>query len=108
MLVHAGICDARTWEAQREAFAARRRVILYDMRGFGRTVVRASGPYFHHEDLRGLLDSLGIGRASFVGCSLGGRTVMDFALRYPGRVRGLVLVGPSVSGFEADVDPLEE
>ncbi len=33
---------------------------------------------------------------------------MDFALRYPGRVRGLVLVGPSVSGFEADVDPLEE
>ncbi len=108
ILVHAGISDSRMWDGQFEAFAGRYRVVRYDMRGFGRTVVTAGGSFSHHDDLRGLLDLLGIERARFVGCSMGGKTVIDFALGFPERTRALVLVGPAVGGFEPDVDPPEE
>jgi 2-hydroxy-6-oxonona-2,4-dienedioate hydrolase len=107
VLVHAGIADSRMWDAQIEAFAQHYRVLRYDMRGFGKSVM-VEGPYSHHEDLRTLLDALDVGRAHLVGCSMGGATVLDFALRYPEKVRTLVLVGAAVSGFEPDVGPLEQ
>ena len=107
VLVHAGIADRRMWDGQVEAFAERYRVIRYDMRGFGETAT-VEGTFSHPEDLRGLLDSLGIGRAHLVGCSMGGGAALDFALGYPDRVGALVLVGSAVGGFEADFDPPEQ
>ncbi len=78
------------------------------MRGFGATQVVERVPYSSHEDLRGLLDALGAGPAILVGCSMGAKTAIDFALEFPERTRALVLVGPTVGGFEPDVDPPEE
>ena len=78
------------------------------MRGFGATEVAERVPYSHHEDLRGLLDVLGAGRALLVGCSMGAKTAIDFALEFPERTRALVLVGPTGGGFEPDVDLPEE
>ena len=34
VLAHAGIADARMWDPQWAAFAARHRVVRYDLRGF--------------------------------------------------------------------------
>jgi pimeloyl-ACP methyl ester carboxylesterase len=107
ILVHAGIADGRMWDGQIEAFARRYRVIRYDLRGFGKTAM-VDGPYSHHEDLRGLLDALGVERAHLVGCSMGGGAALDFALRYPERAGALVLVGSAVSGFEAGFEPPEQ
>ncbi len=107
VLVHAGIADGRMWDGQVEALARRYRVVRYDMRGFGKTAL-VEGPYSHHEDLRGLLDSLEIGRAHLVGCSMGAGVVLDFALRYPERVGALVLVGSAVGGFEGDFELPEQ
>jgi pimeloyl-ACP methyl ester carboxylesterase len=107
VLVHAGIADSRMWDVQVEAFAQQYRVIRYDLRGFGKTEM-VERPYSHHEDLRALLDSLEVGRAHLVGCSMGGGAVLDFALRYPERVGALVLVGSAVSGFEGDFEPPEQ
>lgn len=107
VLVHAGIADGRMWEAQVEAFSPLYRTIRHDMRGFGRSPM-VPGPYAHHEDLRGLLDGLGIGRATLVGSSLGGGAVLDFALENPERVDELVLVGSAVGGFAFEEDPPEE
>jgi pimeloyl-ACP methyl ester carboxylesterase len=104
VLAHAGIADSRMWEGQLMAFADRYRVVRHDMRGFGMTAM-VDGPFSHHEDLRGLLDSLGVERAHFVGCSMGGGAVLDFALEYPQRVGNLVLVGSAVGGFAPDIDP---
>jgi 3-oxoadipate enol-lactonase len=72
-------------------------VIRYDMRGFVRSAM-VEGPFSHHEDLRTLLDSLGIERAFLVGCSIGGHAIIDFALEHPERVRALVPVGSALSG----------
>jgi pimeloyl-ACP methyl ester carboxylesterase len=107
VLVHAGIADSRMWDGQLAAFARRYQVIRYDMRGFGRSAM-VEGPFSHHEDLRALLDSLGIERAFLVGCSIGGRAIIDFALEHPERVRALVPVGSALGGFDAGDDPPEQ
>jgi len=108
VLVHAGIADHRMWEGQLGAFAERHRVIRYDLRGFGRSETLEGAPFSHQDDLRGLLDSLHIERAGFVGCSIGAKIVLDFTLDQPGRARALVLVCPAVSGFESDEEPPDE
>ena len=108
VLVHAGIADRRMWDRQIGAFAEDHRVIRYDMRGCGRSETSERAPFSHHDDLRGVLDSLGIEQANFVGCSIGAKTVIDFALDQPWRARALVLVCPSVSGFESEDEPPDE
>ena len=107
VLVHAGIADSRMWEGQISSFAERYRVVRYDLRGFGKTRM-VEGPFSHHEDLRGLLDSLGVERAHLVGCSMGGGAVLDFALVYPERAGNLVLVGSAIGGFSPDFGPPKE
>ena len=104
VLVHAGIADSRMWEGQIPAFAERFEVVRYDLRGFGKTKM-VEGPFSHHEDLRGLLDFLGVQRTHLVGCSMGGGAVLDFALEYPERVGDLVLVGSAIGGFRPDFGP---
>ena len=108
VLIHAGIADGRMWDRQLGVFAGRYCAVRYDMRGFGATEVEERVPYSHREDLRGLLDLLGAERALLLGCSMGAKTAIDFALEFPGRTRALVLVGPAVGGFEVDVEPPEE
>ncbi len=107
MLVHAGIADSRMWDGQFNVLAERYRVIRYDMRGYGKTAMVA-GDYAHHQDLRGLLNFLNIEQAILVGCSMGGRTAIDFTLQHSGRVKALVLVGADLSGYEDDSDPPEQ
>jgi pimeloyl-ACP methyl ester carboxylesterase len=43
-----------------------------------------------------------------VGCSIGGRSIIDFALEHPELVRALVPVGSALSGFDAGEDPPEQ
>jgi len=110
VLIHAGICDSRMWDAQFDTFAEAYRVLRYDMRGYGQTDP-VDGPYAHYEDLRTLLDHLQLDKVHLVGCSMGGSTALDFAVAYPERVRSLTIVCSEPGGFE-DLDengePIEE
>ena len=99
VLLHAGIADLRMWDLFAATFSSSHRVIRYDLRGFGRSTM-PEGLYSHVEDLHALVDSLGVGRAHMVGISYGGRIAMEFAIRYPLRVAGLVLVAPGLGGFD--------
>lgn len=104
VFIHAGIADSRMWDGQFSALAGSFKVVRYDMRGFGRTPP-AEGSYAHHEDLAALLTHLGLGRVSLVGCSMGSKTALDFALQYPERVDRLVLSSPAVGGLAFDGPP---
>lgn len=97
VFLHAGIADRRMWDGPFEALAEAYRVLRYDLRGFGQTRTQPVD-YRHYEDLRKLLEALEIRRAHLVGASLGGATALNFALRYPTRVRRLVLIAPGVYG----------
>lgn len=107
VLVHAGIADSRMWDDQFAAFAEQYRTVRYDLRGFGRTEMVA-GPFSHREDLRGLLGFLGIERAHLLGCSMGGATIVDFALERPEMVSALVPVCAGVSGNKPSGPPPKE
>jgi pimeloyl-ACP methyl ester carboxylesterase len=98
VFLHAGVCDKRMWERQMAAVAEDGwHAIAYDRRGYGETD-SPDVPFSHIDDLDAVLRKLEIHAAVFVGCSLGGGLAVDFALRYPGRVLGLVLIGTSVTG----------
>lgn len=98
VLVHGGNLDSRMWDQQYHVLASDHRVVRYDARGFGRSSP-ANVPYRAHDDLLQLLDALHISHTSFVGLSLGGRIVIDFALAHPSYVDRLVLTSPGMSGW---------
>jgi pimeloyl-ACP methyl ester carboxylesterase len=98
VLIHGAGCNLEDMRlALGERLAARHRVVLIDRAGLGyskRKTRRGSSPTYQAAILRGVLDRLGIARAVVVGHSWGGALAVAFALDYPTRVAGLVLLAP--------------
>ncbi len=73
-------------------------VVAYDARGHGRSGYSTRRADYRFEaqaeDLRGLLDALGIDRASLYGGSMGAGTALMLALAHPARVERLILQSP--------------
>ena len=101
--VHAGIADNRMWDAQFELFKHGYEVVRFDQRGYGRTP-KGSGDFSHVADLAAFIDFLGFEKVALVGCSMGGRSIIDYTLANPERVTGLVHVCGGVSGYAAEVE----
>ncbi|MFJ5073386.1 alpha/beta fold hydrolase [Streptomyces sp. NPDC088553] len=99
VLLHPGVGDSVVWDPVLPALTAGRRVIRYDVRGYGRSPA-PTAEYSPVRDLEGVLDHFAIERAVLVGSSMGGATSVDFALEAPERVAGLALLVPGVSGYE--------
>ncbi len=81
------------WEAQMPALTAHFRVLRYDQRGHGSSMV-TPGAYAIDtlgRDVLGLLDALKIPRVHFCGLSMGGATGMWLAVHAPERIDRLVL-----------------
>jgi 3-oxoadipate enol-lactonase len=91
-----GTLDRRQWDDQFDALAAQYLVIRYDIRGIGRSA-RPTGGFSHHEDLRALLEFLGIERAVVCGVSFGAAIACDFALDHGNMTAGLVLGATALS-----------
>jgi 3-oxoadipate enol-lactonase len=98
VLIHSTLLDSRQWDPQLPALAAAHRTIRYDLRWFGRSE-RTPGSFSEVEDLRALLDHLGIEQAALAGSSGGGAIELDFALTYPQRVTALVTVASGLRGY---------
>jgi pimeloyl-ACP methyl ester carboxylesterase len=86
------------WEPQLRELEREYRVIRYDLRGHGRSLAILNG-FSAHEDLRAVLDAVGVERATLVGLSAGSRIAVDFALAYPDRVSRMVLSSPGLGGY---------
>ncbi|MCX2184465.1 alpha/beta hydrolase [Streptomyces sp. SKN60] len=100
LLLHSGVCDRRMWDGQFHALAeAGHRVVRCDLRGFGDTPIDA--PHVHADDVRDLLDHLGVERAAIVGSSFGGEVALEFTVRHPGRTTALALLCAAAPGHEA-------
>lgn len=98
VFLHAGVCDSRMWRAQLDGIGAGSKAIAYDRRGFGETRTE-------REDFSAVADLMAVIGAMaddapviLVGCSEGGRIVLDATLRHPACVRAVVLIAPSVTG----------
>ena len=89
------------FSGQMDFFAKSYRVIALDTRGHGASP-RGSAPFTIRqfaEDLRAFMDEQNINSAHILGFSDGGNIALSFALKYPQRVRKLILNG-------ANLDPL--
>lgn len=102
-LIHAGVAHLRMWDEQVAAWRDGHRVIRYDCRGFGRTVVD-DVPYSNRDDLRAVLDHLDVESTHLLGISRGSIIATDFMLERPERVRSLTWVAGGLRGFDVD-DP---
>jgi 3-oxoadipate enol-lactonase len=92
------------WDGNVDAWTSSLRVLRYDARGHGGSDV-PRGPYTVEQlgrDVLGLLDELGIERASFCGTSLGGATGLWLAANAPERIGGLVVACSSARFGEPD------
>lgn len=90
------------WTGQLETLEDAFHSVAWDARGYGDSE-DYPGPLAFSDfsvDLLRLLDHLGAERAHLVGLSMGGRIVLDFYERHPGRVASLVLCD-SFPGFDA-------
>jgi 3-oxoadipate enol-lactonase len=94
-----------SWWQQVPVLAQSHRCVTFDHRGFGLSREHPGGPgaRVFVDDLRALLDHLGIERAALVGQSMGGWTVLGFAIQYPERARALVLCDTTAGMDDADV-----
>jgi pimeloyl-ACP methyl ester carboxylesterase len=94
----------KSWRPQIDAFSQDHRVLVYNNRGYPpSTVPEDPGAYSQEqsiEDLRALLDHVGIERPVLIGFSMGGSIVLNFALLYPDRVRALVLAGTGTGSID--------
>ncbi len=93
--IHGAGSSALMWADAVEELARLGRVIAYDRRGWARS--ERPEPYHttvteQAEDAAALLDALGAVPAVVIGRSYGGEVATDLALRYPDRVRALVLL----------------
>ena len=91
-----------SWWQQVTHFAPDYTCVTFAHRGFAPSSVDAGtiDPGRYADDLKALLDHLAIERAHLVGQSMGGWTVVEFGLRYPQRVRSIVL-----SATTGSIDP---
>ncbi len=113
VLLHGTAASLHTWQGWVQALKAQRRVITFDLPGFGLT-----GPFggrYTPDDYRGdtyarfvidLLDVLKLQRVVLGGNSLGGEIAWRVASLAPGRVERLILVDAGGPDFASESQPI--
>jgi len=95
--VHEFAGDYRTWEPQVRHFSRRYRCITYNARGYPPSDVPADVERYSQQrardDIRSVLDALGIQRAHIVGNSMGGFASLHFGIAHSDRALSCVVAG---------------
>jgi len=96
MILHGYTGSAGSMCGVAQALSAEYETIVPDLPGHGRSVGRAADEYGFEccvRDLVATLESAGHRRAHWLGYSMGARLALGCAVRYPGSVASLVLIG---------------
>jgi len=98
LLLHAGGTSSAHWRKVAPLLDGDVRLIAPDLIGFGATDSWRGDRELTHDDqadlVAGLLDHLDVRSVHVVGHSYGGATATRLALRYPEKIKGLVLIEP--------------
>lgn len=97
VFVHEFAGDLASWEPQLRYFSRRHRCIAFNARGYPPSEVPASPAAYSQararDDIRAVLDGLGIAKAHICGLSMGGYATLHFGLAYPDRALSLLVAG---------------
>ena len=94
VFIHGEIHGLEYWEHQIPEFARRHRCFAYNRRGHARTELTNYGFSLVNQtrDLAQLIDQIGIERPVLIAVAFGTTIAANYAIQYPDRLRGLVLV----------------
>lgn len=105
-LIHGFTDNMNMWFGQAPEFSGEYKVLTYDVSGFGLTerrvaadAAKTDAPYsmeLFADDLRELLRALDIDRTCVLGYSMGGRIALEFALKNPDAVTGLIFANSGI------------
>ncbi len=109
ILLHGNLSSATFFEELMLALSGRYRCIAPDIRGFGETedlpIDATRGLRDPADDLRELMDTLGVDSAHLAGWSAGAGIITQFAIDHPERTNSLTLIAPvSPYGFGGTLD----
>ena len=107
LLIHGLAANLAFWYARiAPALARHHRVVMFDLRGHGRSSMPATGYHCDEmaDDARALLDHLQIKRAHVVGHSFGGNVALHLAWRWPLRTASLTMADVRVRSVQPRVD----
>ncbi len=97
VFVHEFAGDHRSWEPQMRHFSRRYRCIAYNARGYPPSDVPGDLERYSQErsrdDIRSVLDALGVQRAHIVGLSMGAFATLHFGMAYGQRAFSLTIAG---------------
>jgi 3-oxoadipate enol-lactonase len=96
VLAHGATMDHQSFDVQVPALVeAGYRVLTWDLRGHGQStpIGEAINIAILADDLKAILDDLGIEQAVLVGHSFGGFVVQEFTRRFPDRVQAAAVIG---------------
>ena len=100
LLGHGGFSDVTEWDPQVDTLSRQYRVIRYDRRGCGRSapvdVPQRSDLWV--DDMKQLMESLGLEQAYLGGVSYGGMLLIEFLMRYQRMCRAALLVSATARG----------
>jgi pimeloyl-ACP methyl ester carboxylesterase len=109
VFVHEFAGDFRSWEPQVRFLARRYRCVTFNARGYPPSEVPEDVARYSQaravDDIRAVLDGLGIDKAHIVGLSMGGLSTLHFGLTYPERARSLLVAG---AGYGAEKSEQEK
>jgi 3-oxoadipate enol-lactonase len=110
VFAHGAGGNSMSWWQQMPYFARHYKCITFDHRAFGRSLEMADGPgrRAFADDLRDLLDLLGIEKTAIVAQSMGGRTSVGFSYRNPNRVSALVFAGTTAGAVDDELRIAQE
>ena len=99
---HGTLMDATMFDPQLDHLAERGyRALAYNSRVLtGEPAAHTLGDLV--EDCRMLLDDLAIGKCVLAGMSVGGFMALEFALAYPERLHGLIVIAATSLGYTAE------
>jgi len=83
ILVHGSWTNRLTWDSVFLKLAEHFRVIRYDRRGYGESDKPGAPPSVHADDLRALIDALGLTTVALVGNSMGALIALQVASALP-------------------------
>jgi pimeloyl-ACP methyl ester carboxylesterase len=104
IFIHGYGAKKEIWKTQVVDISKKFQAITFDLRGTGESD-RPNIPYTMKllaEDVKGLMDFIGIGKVHLIGRSFGGMIAQHFVLQYPEKVEKLILIATNFGRIDTD------
>ena len=107
IVLHGLLGSSDNWQTLGKRYASHHHVWMLDARNHGRSPHAPSHTYMEMaEDVLRFMDAEGIAKASFLGHSMGGKTVLTLSQHHPGRMERMVVADIAARAYTPHHGPI--